>query len=204
MKYIFQALGNYKFFVLFIFLNTVAVFMNHIDDTDETYGYWEPLHYILYNKGMQTWEYSPIYAIRSYAFIYPFAMIAMMFKNFFGIEKIPLFYTLRFIFALLASYSQHRFLSSLTIRYERLKNNKSTRILLAFTSIFLLLSPGVFYASTSYLPSAIAMSLFMLTLSSWLEGYYPEGILWGCVAVLGKSYMIVYRVGSRKYSFEFL
>jgi len=46
-------------FVLFSLVNAVAAKMNHIDDTDETYGYWEPLHFLLFGRGMQTWEYAP-------------------------------------------------------------------------------------------------------------------------------------------------
>ena len=41
---------NLKFsyiLMLFLTLNTVAVLINHIEDTDETYGYWEPLNYLL-------------------------------------------------------------------------------------------------------------------------------------------------------------
>ena len=30
---------------------------NIIHDCDEVYNYWEPLHYLLYGYGKQTWEY---------------------------------------------------------------------------------------------------------------------------------------------------
>lgn len=43
--------------------------MNIIHDCDEVFNYWEPLHYLLYGYGMQTWEYSQQYALRSY--LYP-------------------------------------------------------------------------------------------------------------------------------------
>jgi len=51
-------------FILFSTISIIGLTLNHIDDTDEVYGYYEPLHYLLYGKGMQTWEYSPKYAIR--------------------------------------------------------------------------------------------------------------------------------------------
>lgn len=35
-----------------------------IADCDEVFNYWEPLHLLLYGSGFQTWEYSPLYAIR--------------------------------------------------------------------------------------------------------------------------------------------
>lgn len=30
---------------------------NIIHDCDEVFNYWEPLHYLLYKSGFQTWEY---------------------------------------------------------------------------------------------------------------------------------------------------
>lgn len=30
---------------------------NIVHDCDETFNYWEPLHYLVHGSGMQTWEY---------------------------------------------------------------------------------------------------------------------------------------------------
>uniref|UniRef100_A0A8C4LI04 Mannosyltransferase n=1 Tax=Equus asinus asinus TaxID=83772 RepID=A0A8C4LI04_EQUAS len=46
-----------------------AALLSNISDCDETFNYWEPTHYLIYGKGFQTWEYSPAYAIRSYAYL---------------------------------------------------------------------------------------------------------------------------------------
>ncbi|GAB1294196.1 Alpha-1,2-mannosyltransferase ALG9 [Apodemus speciosus] len=46
-----------------------AALLSNISDCDETFNYWEPTHYLIYGKGFQTWEYSPVYAIRSYAYL---------------------------------------------------------------------------------------------------------------------------------------
>ena len=81
-------------FILLLVVNLLGACTNHIDDTDETFGYWEPLHYLLYNVGMQTWEYSPTYAIRSYAFIYPFYIIGSLLK-YFSFSKIQIFYGIK-------------------------------------------------------------------------------------------------------------
>ena len=40
-----------------------------VADCDETFNYWEPLHYLVYGHGWQTWEYAPQYALRSYAYL---------------------------------------------------------------------------------------------------------------------------------------
>ncbi|QQP41455.1 Mannosyltransferase, partial [Caligus rogercresseyi] len=42
----------------------ISAFWSNISDCDETYNYWEPAHFLLYGKGFQTWEYSPVYALR--------------------------------------------------------------------------------------------------------------------------------------------
>lgn len=34
------------------------------------------MHYLLYGKGFQTWEYSPQFAIRSYAYVLLHAVLA--------------------------------------------------------------------------------------------------------------------------------
>lgn len=38
-------------------------------DCDETFNYLEPLHYLLYGHGLQTWEYGPQFALRPYSFL---------------------------------------------------------------------------------------------------------------------------------------
>ena len=50
--------------------------------------------------------------------------------------------------------------------------------------IFTLLVSGVFYASTSYLPSALCSSLLMLSISSLLRGNFVLTIFTGCAAVV--------------------
>jgi len=40
-----------------------------IMDCDEVYNYWEPLHYLVYGSGMQTWEYASEYGLRTYAYL---------------------------------------------------------------------------------------------------------------------------------------
>lgn len=45
------------------------------------YNYWEPLHFILYGDGFRTWEYSPIYAIRSWAYLLLHAAPARLFLH---------------------------------------------------------------------------------------------------------------------------
>jgi hypothetical protein len=168
-------------FMIFLTINTIAVYINHIEDTDETYGYWEPLHFLITGQGFQTWEYSPAYAIRTYSFIFPFYFISYFLLfcydslvyscSIFSMSNLlptfSLFYSVRFIIALFTSYCQSQYIIQCvyTLGYE----------IGCMTFLFVLVSPGIFYLSTSYLPSSIATSLIMLTFSSWLkENHYTE------------------------------
>lgn len=178
-----------KWFIALAAFNLLAAAVNHIDDTDETYGYWEPLHYLLYGKGMQTWEYDPVFAIRSYAFLFPMYMIGNLLRSF-GMEKISLFYLLRCVLGLFTTYSQYSYLRAIHNRYSS-ENAETKHSLSSGTAIFLLLSPGIFYTGTSFLPSAISTTLSMLSLARWLDGYLPESILWGSLAVLGTGWPFV-------------
>ena len=53
------------------------------------------------------------------------------------------------------------------------------------------MSPGVFYCSTSYLPSAICSNLLLLSISYWLKRKYGITIFLGCVSVLWTGWPFV-------------
>ena len=84
-------------FSIFLLWSWVASRINHIDDTDETYGYWEPLHYLLFGEGLQTWEYAPEFSIRTYSFIYPIYLFAQALVSM-GLSKVTIFYAIRCFF----------------------------------------------------------------------------------------------------------
>lgn len=76
-----------KFIYLYIMLYIIRFFSSiystsFLYDCDEVYNYWEPIHYLTYGFGFQTWEYSPMYGIRSYAYLKPFEIITNFFKWF--------------------------------------------------------------------------------------------------------------------------
>ncbi|KAG9061663.1 mannosyltransferase [Linnemannia hyalina] len=60
-----------------IFLvRALAATYSNISDCDEVFNFWEPMHYLQYGSGLETWEYSPLYAIRSWAYILLHALTA--------------------------------------------------------------------------------------------------------------------------------
>ena len=56
--------------------NIASALYAPMDDCDEVFNYWEPLHYIWRGTGFQTWEYSPAFALRSYSVLSLFKVIA--------------------------------------------------------------------------------------------------------------------------------
>jgi alpha-1,2-mannosyltransferase len=171
-------------YLLFATINLIAAKYNHIDDTDETYGYFEPLHYLLTNQGFQTWEYSPNFGIRSYAYLSPFWLLSTIFIKFTSLlfggyyiasNKIILFYYIKIILGLFTAYSETKFITSIEKRCGKLSSY--------MTCILIISSPGIFYSSTSFLPSASAMSLFMLATSAYLDNSFIISVFWGCICV---------------------
>lgn len=50
---------------------------------------WEPVHYLIYGTGLQTWEYSPLYTLRSYAYLLPHAAIGKVMSLILGLIQVP-------------------------------------------------------------------------------------------------------------------
>lgn len=63
------AIEPIKAFYIFLAAAVAAALFAPIQDCDETFNYWEPSHYLSHGYGLQTWEYSPDYAIRSWLYI---------------------------------------------------------------------------------------------------------------------------------------
>ncbi len=161
-------------FTAFTVVNTLAVFVNHIDDTDETYGYWEPLHYLVYGRGMQTWEYSPDNALRSYSYISWLVPIAGFIKKYYS--PVEVFYSIKALLGAVNALSQCYLVTSVGKLYG------DFNALILF--VLLIFAPGVFYLSTSLLPSASCSTLVILSIAFCMNDRLVLSILAGCLAVI--------------------
>ncbi|VDM57099.1 unnamed protein product [Angiostrongylus costaricensis] len=154
-------------------LRLSAALWSNISDCDEVYNYWEPLHLFLFGKGFQTWEYSPVYAIRSYFYIYLHYIPANLLYHLLPYSKIALFITLRCcigIFTLLAEFSLYKAVCKhLSISIGR------------FFVVFSMLSTGMFISSTAFLPSSFAMTMNMYAMAAFLNEKWFYAIF--CTAV---------------------
>ncbi|KAL7493042.1 hypothetical protein ACHAWT_002282 [Skeletonema menzelii] len=206
---------SYKFgstlSILYIAIRLSTANLSPITDCDEVFNYWEPLHFILYGTGMQTWEYAPQYALRTYAYLLPIAGWAKCLQ--FLLEFFPTSSLIRqqlFNLLLLQSSSLSTQLlsnndiivddkpllfailrSSLTILscYSELSflssiHDTISPTLAHWTAFCSFTAAGNFHASPALLPSSTVMILWRVSAANQLRGCDGYAILWGLVAVL--------------------
>ena len=94
---------------LLLSANMSSALMNGVSDCDETFNYWEPLHHYLYGEGLQTWEYSPTYAIRSWAYIWLHSLFTWIYLGFLNSNKIMIFYFIRMILCVICTLCEVQF-----------------------------------------------------------------------------------------------
>jgi len=155
---------------------------------------------------MQTWEYAPQYALRTYAYLIPMAGIAKSFQyilNYMppslvdqlstlllvqsttttsttdllaGNNKPLLFALLRSFLAFISCYSELSFINAI--------HDTISPTIAHWTAISSISAAGNFHSNQAYLPSSTVMILWRLSVANQMNGYHTLAILWGLVAVL--------------------
>ncbi|XP_042901366.1 alpha-1,2-mannosyltransferase ALG9 [Parasteatoda tepidariorum] len=166
----------YSSFKILLSLRLCAAVWNSMFDCDEVYNYWEPMHYLLHGKGFQTWEYSPQYAIRSYAYLWLHAVPCYLYGVVLQSNKFAVFYCLRCLFAFCCSLCDIYFYQAVCKHF----GNNIGRILI----LLLAVSAGMFRSSTSFLPSTFSMYLSTAALSSWFLQKYELAVFATAVSTL--------------------
>uniref|UniRef100_A0A915BD27 Mannosyltransferase n=2 Tax=Parascaris univalens TaxID=6257 RepID=A0A915BD27_PARUN len=178
-------------FKILFSLRISAAMWSSISDCDEVYNYWEPLHLFVYGNGFQTWEYSPLYAIRSYAYILLHYGPALVLRTLFSSNKVGVFMTMRCMLGLLNVLSEMALYKALGARL----GNGIARLYIAFS----ILSSGMFISSCAFLPSSFSMSLNTFALAAYIDNNWFLSILftaisalvgWPFAAVLGLPVML--------------
>eukprot|EP00188_Purpureofilum_apyrenoidigerum_P006193 Plantae.Rhodophyta-Purpureofilum_apyrenoidigerum.ctg9180.p1 GENE.Plantae.Rhodophyta-Purpureofilum_apyrenoidigerum.ctg9180~~Plantae.Rhodophyta-Purpureofilum_apyrenoidigerum.ctg9180.p1 ORF type:complete len:671 (+),score=82.18 Plantae.Rhodophyta-Purpureofilum_apyrenoidigerum.ctg9180:33-2015(+) len=185
-----------------LFARLYSAITTGIADCDETFNYWEPLHYLSFGYGFQTWEYSPEFALRSYAYLSPFSAVAntaLRFSNMNDVNgKFFAFYGVRVIQAFASAIADAYLYDSTVWRFGK----RTAGLLL----VFLTVCPGLFRASVELLPSSFAMIAMSVAVASWMVGDFAISVSavavaavlgWPFAAVLGipMAFHIVYRRG---------
>ncbi|KAH6856139.1 Alg9-like mannosyltransferase family-domain-containing protein [Chaetomium sp. MPI-CAGE-AT-0009] len=174
-------------FYIFLGANLIAALFAPIQDCDETFNYWEPTHYLSHGYGLQTWEYSPDYAIRSWLYIAIHAVGANIRRLLPHSSKVAEFYFLRYLLAFACALCQ-------TLMWRAVCLALNPRVGLIFI-MALVFSPGNFHSSTAYLPSSFAMYMAMVGTAcfmNWRGGLKTsQGMFWFALGgVLGWPFAI--------------
>ncbi|KAK6132645.1 hypothetical protein DH2020_033597 [Rehmannia glutinosa] len=143
-------------------LRYMSASSNIIHDCDEVFNYWEPLHFLLYKSGFQTWEYSSQFALRSYLYILFHNIVGWPASWWFGEEKVRVFYAVRIFLGILSVISDAALVVALSRKYGKR--------LASYTLAMLCLASGCFFASTSLLPSSFSMYTMSLSSALFLFG----------------------------------
>lgn len=125
---------------------------------------------------MQTWEYSPDFALRSYGYLRLMGLPSTW-PIFFGLDKLIVFYVIRVGLAVVAGYAENFFVQSVAIRYGRAVGR--------LTCYSLLASYGICAAvSSALLPNSAAMICAMIIFGFWLRGHFGIALLLSGVTVV--------------------
>lgn len=168
-------------FYSFLAVNIVAALYAPIQDCDEVFNYWEPTNYLNRRFGLQTWEYSPEFAIRSWLYIVIHAIPGKL-GSLFSSKPSFEFYFIRVMLGFVCALCELRLFTTVS----RILN---PRIGIMF-SIIMVTGPGMFHASVAYLPSSFSMYMTMLGTAAfmdWRGGLKTaQGIMWfGVGAIVG-------------------
>lgn len=159
------------------FVRAVASVTLAISDCDETFNYWEPLHYLLYGRGLQTWEYAPQYGLRSWFYVGAHAVLGGIAQLWFGVgEKVTVFYGTRLALGLCCALCEAVFYRAVVCRFGGRVG--------AYTLVFLLASAGMFHAGPAFLPSTFSMYMVMLSYAAFLQDRAFVALFAGAAAVV--------------------
>ncbi|KAJ2963923.1 hypothetical protein NQZ79_g1157 [Umbelopsis isabellina] len=137
-----------------------AALYSIITDCDEVFNYWEPTHWLQYGFGLQTWEYSPEFTIRSWSYISVHAVLGWI-GSLFAKSKIQVFYFLRIMLGAISAFAEARFYRTVV---EEINPHVGRYLLVALVG-----SAGMFQAAVAYLPSSFSMITTMMAFSFVLQ-----------------------------------
>ncbi|KAF9928375.1 mannosyltransferase [Linnemannia zychae] len=148
------------FKVIFLVRALAATYSN-ISDCDEVFNFWEPMHYLQYGSGLETWEYSPVYAIRSWAYILLHALAAEITRLAMSANRLQVFFVVRIILGAVSAHCE-------ATLYRAVVEEVDPRIG-RYLLLTLISSAGTWIASNAFLPSTFAMYTTMMFFSQMLQ-----------------------------------
>ncbi|KDR85775.1 hypothetical protein GALMADRAFT_52757 [Galerina marginata CBS 339.88] len=145
--------------ILFLIRVSGAMYSN-ISDCDEVFNFWEPLHFLEQGYGFQTWEHSPVYALRSWAYILLHYIPPRIGKIILAGDKAP-FFAVRIFLATISVFIEAKLYRTIV---EKI-NDRVGR----YYFFFMLFSAGTWISTTAFLPSSFTMYTSSLAFSYAFE-----------------------------------
>ena len=144
-------------------MRLVCALVAPISDCDETFNYWEPTHYLLYGRGLQTWEYSLACALRFVTwYLLPHAAVARAATFLLAADKRVAFYAVRCALGAFSALCEARF--------ARAVGADGGRDVGATTLAFLLTAAGLFQKNIGRLPAVdVCDALLLLSTAAWVQ-----------------------------------
>lgn len=180
----------WRAFALLSLARLASVSLNLVHDCDETYNFWEPLHYLTHGHGMQTWEHAPRFGLRSYAYLGAHALVARPAAWFVRhavaadaadsdhvaqrVARLAPFYAVRLVFAAASALADATLVARIAAAHP---------LAGAVTLSALAWSAGVFVSSTAFLPSAFAGLCVTAAMGANLNGEHFKACAF-CVAAV--------------------
>ncbi|KAL7485508.1 hypothetical protein ACHAW6_011959 [Cyclotella cf. meneghiniana] len=182
--------------VVYVAVRVSAANLSPIMDCDEVFNYWEPLHFVLYGTGMQTWEYAPQYALRTYAYLLPMAAVDKSYQ--FLLDRLPvsLLDSLSRLLTLSLGYFDKPLLFAMLRGTLALASACSELSLLhaihdvispqvaCWMAFLQLTAAGNSNACSACLPSSTVMMLWQCSTANLFRERHEWAIVWGLLAVL--------------------
>ncbi|EAU92828.2 asparagine-linked glycosylation 9 protein isoform a [Coprinopsis cinerea okayama7 len=134
--------------ILFLIRVSGAMYSN-IDDCDEVYNFWEPLHLFAHGYGFETWELSPAFALRSWAYVILHYLPSRIGLIVAGGDKRASLFAVRIFLAAVSTLAEAAFYRAV-VEKVHVMVGRYLFLMLAF-------SAGMWKASTALLPSSFAM-----------------------------------------------
>ncbi|KAL9088219.1 MAG: hypothetical protein Q9159_003202 [Coniocarpon cinnabarinum] len=142
--------------------NILSAFFAPIQDCDEVFNYWEPVHYLLHGYGLQTWELSPEFSIRSWLYASLHAGLIRLFSlTHISDSKTSQFIFLRVLLAFVNTLVQKNL-------FDHMRDVIHPRAAWFFLLVCCS-SAGNFISSASFLPNSFVMYCMSLAMAAFMN-----------------------------------
>lgn len=147
-----------------------------VSDCDETYNYWEPTHHLIFGQALQTWEYDPQFALRSYLYLWIHAAPGYLYTKIISTNPVQIFYLTRLLLAIVCATSETYFYLGVVEEFG-INVGRLTYALLCSCA-------GIFMCGTAFLPSTTCMYLTCVAYAAWFFKNYKLAIFASALSAL--------------------